>query len=321
MKKNERQNGIVHLLRTRKKMTAADLAAYFEVSERTIYRDIDALSQLKVPIIAYEGLGGGYEIDSTYFMPSIKLNSEEILLMQMVLKAGEQLKIPNMTKAYKLLNAKIENALDGEDRIKAMNVISHVSFEMNRIIPKAYHENVLQFVFDAFWKVCDIDVEYYHPEKNERTWRRFSPMSLSFEEGAWYLRGYCHLRGEARTLRLDRIVSLLCLDERNLHINTLIPKAKSDKFSEHLYELIIDPGLYRTIKDDHYLNNCVVISNTDPVHVKIKTSNKGDLLNLIMTHPNQVTAISPEWFLDEITVLCKNLNRKYLKKNISNPDI
>lgn len=190
MKKNERQNGIVHLLRTRKKMTAADLAAYFEVSERTIYRDIDALSQLKVPIIAYEGLGGGYEI----------------LLMQMVLKAGEQLKIPNMTKAYKLLNAKIENALDGEDRVKAINVISHVSFEMNRIIPKAYHENVLKFVFEALWKTCDIDVEYYHPEKNERTRRRFSPMSLSFEEGAWYLRGYCHLRGEARTLRLDRIV-------------------------------------------------------------------------------------------------------------------
>jgi predicted DNA-binding transcriptional regulator YafY len=62
MKKVERQNGIVHLLRIRRKMTANELASYFEVSERTIYRDIDALSQLQVPIIAYEGLGGGYEI-------------------------------------------------------------------------------------------------------------------------------------------------------------------------------------------------------------------------------------------------------------------
>ncbi|WP_313344570.1 DeoR family transcriptional regulator [Sedimentibacter sp.] len=47
MKKTERQNGIVHLLRIRRKMTVNELANYFEVSERTIYRDIDALSQKK----------------------------------------------------------------------------------------------------------------------------------------------------------------------------------------------------------------------------------------------------------------------------------
>lgn len=60
MKKTERQIGIVHLLRIRRKMNANELASYFEVSERTIYRDIDALSQLRVPIVAYEGLGVGY---------------------------------------------------------------------------------------------------------------------------------------------------------------------------------------------------------------------------------------------------------------------
>lgn len=60
MKKTERQIGIVHLLRILRKMNANELASYFEVSERTIYRDIDALSQLRVPIVAYEGLGVGY---------------------------------------------------------------------------------------------------------------------------------------------------------------------------------------------------------------------------------------------------------------------
>lgn len=104
MKKTERQNGIVHLLRARKKMTANELAAYFEVSERTIYRNIDALSQLRVPIISHEGLGGGYEIDSSYFFPSIKLSEREILMLLMVLKAGEELRVPNMTTDYNLLS-------------------------------------------------------------------------------------------------------------------------------------------------------------------------------------------------------------------------
>lgn len=316
MKKNERHNGIIHLLRTRKRMSASDLAAYFEVSERTIYRDIDALSQLKVPIIAYEGMGGGYEIDSAYFMPSIKLSSDEILLMQMVLKAGEQLKIPNMTNAYKILSGKVENALEGEDRSKAIDVISHISFDFSRIMPKSYHESVLTLIFEAFWNKNNLDIVYFHPEKNEESQRRFSPTALFFEDGAWYLTGLCHLRGESRTLRLDRIRSLFILKEKNSIMSAEIPKAINDKFSIHAYELLIDPALYRIIKDDIYLSESEIIESSDFVHLKVTTPYKSELLNLVMTHPVQVKAISPSWFLDEITQMCKNLFKNYF-----NPDI
>ena len=136
MKKTERQNGIIHLLRVRGKMTANELAAYFEVSERTIYRDIDGLSQLRVPLIAYEGMGGGYEIDPSYFIPSIKLSEQEILMLLMVLKAGEELRIPNMASDYNLLASKVINALSDAERQKASDVMSRIAFDIIRIKSK-----------------------------------------------------------------------------------------------------------------------------------------------------------------------------------------
>jgi predicted DNA-binding transcriptional regulator YafY len=128
------------------------------VSERTIYRDIDALSQLQVPIIAYEGLGGGYEIAPSYFMPSIKLSGQEVLMLLMVLKVGEELRIPNMAADYNLLSSKVINALSDEERQKAAQVMSHIEFNIIRIIPRVYIHDVIKPLLEALWRSCDLQI-------------------------------------------------------------------------------------------------------------------------------------------------------------------
>lgn len=326
MKKTERQNGIVHLLRIKKKMNAQDLANYFEVSERTIYRDIDALSQLHVPIIAYEGAYGGYEIDPTYFLPSIKLNEQEILMLLMVLKAGERLRFPNMVKDYNLLSTKVINALTDEERQKAMRVLSHIEFDGNRIKPKGYTQDVLTPILEAFWKSCDLLVAYYHPEKDVTEERRFSPTQLSFEEGGWYVMGFCHLRQAKRTFRMDRIKSMTCLNEINQHMNKPLTLPENDKFTWHTYELLIDPALYRIIKEDDYLEHVEILhadaqhaqlsdlQDAQPqIHLTIRTPYKNVLLQLILGHPEQVTVLKPDWFIHDIEKISHSLCKKYLK--------
>jgi predicted DNA-binding transcriptional regulator YafY len=313
MKKTERQNGIIHLLRARKKMTANELAGYFEVSERTIYRDIDALSQLHVPIVSYEGVGGGYEIDPSYFIPSIKLNEKEILILLMLLKAGEEFRIPNMTTDYNLLSGKLINVLSDEERGKAEQVISHIEFDIIRIMPKGYIHDVLTPLLEAFWKSCDLQIDYHHPERDETEHRRFSPVNLFFENGGWYLAGYCHVRQEKRTFRLDRIVSITCLEEENLYLNRPLSLPQNDRFLWHTYELIIDPTLYRVIKDDVYLQNADIKSTNDGLHLTVKTPFKSEICNLVLSHPKQVTALKPEEFLKEIEELSKAIYKKYFK--------
>lgn len=313
MKKTERLNGIIHLLRIRGKMTAFELASYFEVSERTIYRDIDALSQLRVPIIAYEGLGGGYEIDPTYFIPSIKLSEQEILMLLMVLKAGEELRIPNMAADYNLLSSKMMNALSDEDRQKATQVMSHIEFDIVQIIPKGYIYAVLGPIIEAFWKSCDLQIEYYHPERDETGVRRFSPIKLCFEKGVWYITGYCHLRNGKRTFRLDRIVSMTCLKEKNHYIDSQLSLPEDDKFQWVTYELIIDPALYRIIKEDSYLQYAEVKTMECGLHLTVKSQYKDEIKQLVLSHPRQVTALKPEAFTQEINKISLDLYEKYLK--------
>ena len=313
MKKTERQNGIIYLLRMRKKMTAKELADYFDVSERTVYRDIDALSQLHVPIISYEGLGGGYEIDSSYFLPSLKLSEQEILMLLMVLKAGEEFRIPNMATDYNLLNSKLLNVLPDEERQKAAQVISHIDFDILRIIPKGYEDDVLKPILEAFWRSCNLELSYYHPERNTTESRRFSPIELQFGDGGWYISGYCHLRQEKRTFRLDRIVSITCLDEENLYLNSELNLPEHDKFRWNTYELLIDPALYRIIKDDVYLQYAEVQSIESGLHLTVSTPYKDEICKLVLCHPNQVTALKPEEFLEEINKISTDICSKYLK--------
>lgn len=323
MKKTERQNGITHLLRMRRKMTAKELADYFDVSERTIYRDIDALSQLHVPIISYEGLGGGYEIDSSYFLPSIKLSEQEILMLLMVLKAGEEFRIPNMAADYNLLSGKLLNVLPDEERQKASQAISHINFDILRIIPKGYADDVLKPILEALFKSCDLQLSYYHPERNATESRRFSPIELQFGDGGWYINGYCHLRKEKRTFRLDRIVSITCVDEENHFINRELPVPEHDKFQWNTYELLIDPALYRIIKDDVYLQNAVTQSIDSKIHLTVRTPYKDEICKLVLCHPEKVTALKPEEFMDEIKQLSNALSEKYLdvsKRSLSDEE-
>ncbi|MFM9329906.1 helix-turn-helix transcriptional regulator [Paenibacillus mesotrionivorans] len=313
MKKTERQNGIVHLLRVRKKMTAHELARYFEVSERTIYRDIDALSQLQVPIIAYEGLGGGYEISPSYFMPSIKLSEQEALMLLMVLKAGEELHIPNLATDYNLLSSKVMNALSDEERQQAAQVMSHIEFNIIRIMPKGYIEDVLKPILEAFGRSCDLRMGYYHPERDETEHRQVSPIRLFFTDGGWYVKGFCHVRQAKRTFRLDRIVSLTCLDVENRYMNKELNLPDQDRFTWFTYELLIDPALYRIIKEDAYLQHTEVKTAANGLHLTIRTPYKNDILQLVLHHPEQVTALQPEAFLQEIEAISQAIHKKYCK--------
>lgn len=313
MKKTERQNGIVHLLRVRKKMPAHELARYFEVSERTIYRDIDALSQLQVPIIAYEGLGGGYEIDPSYFMPSIKLSEQEAFMLLMVLKAGEELHIPNLATDYNLLSSKVINALSDEERQKAAQVMSHIEFNIIRIMPKGYIQDVLNPLLEAFGRTCDLRMGYYHPERDETEYRQVSPIRLFFTDGGWYVKGFCHLRQAKRTFRLDRIMSLTCLEVQNRYMNSELSIPDQDKFKWNTYELLIDPALYRIIKEDAYLQHTEVKTVEGGLHLTVRTPYKSDILQLVLHHPEQVTALTPEAFLQEIGALSQAIHKKYCK--------
>ena len=155
-----------------------------------------ALSQLKIPIIAYEGLGGGYEIDDNYFMPSIRLTQDEVTVLLMVLKMGESAKMPSLMGTYASLRSKLLNSLDHKRCASVDDLMTRIQFFMSRIEPTAYKSGVFLTLLDALERNKRVKIKYYTPKANLYNDREASLNSLFFVEGGWYVRGYCHLRRE-----------------------------------------------------------------------------------------------------------------------------
>jgi len=311
MKKAERLNGLIFALNERGKLTAKDLSELFEVSERTIYRDIDALSQLKVPIISYEGLNGGYEIDLDYFLPSISLTEQEIIMLLITLKVGEELKLPNLSGDYQLLRSKIINTFSKTDYDRVEYLLDKMGFYFSRIEPTEYAAGIFSTIIEGLMNNVRIGMEYYVPERDQITERILSPTELFFDEGGWYLTGLCHMRNEKRTFRLDRIHGISLLEEVNQLKSDLQYKI-SDRYGEKNYILEFSPSFYRMIKDNAYMGKSQIISESPLVKVEIASQFKDEITKIILSHPTEVTIVEPADYKEEIKQIIETLSIKYL---------
>lgn len=128
MKKIERLLGIALTLNKYKKMTAEELAKKFEVDIRTIYRDIQALSELNVPIGAQTGPAGGYTIIDDYFIPSVTFTKEEIFSLMLCKKLIGRARTPSYAKYIRAAFLKIENVTSSEQMKKLDKINSRVRF-------------------------------------------------------------------------------------------------------------------------------------------------------------------------------------------------
>jgi predicted DNA-binding transcriptional regulator YafY len=310
MKKSERLNGIIFAIKENNLITASKLAKLFEVSMRTIYRDIDALSQLKVPIITHEGVHGGYSIDEAYFLPSIQLSEREIIMLLMVLKAGEAVKLPNLNSDYLLLRSKLINSLCELDREAAARILDRVYFSINQILPKAYASGVLDAILQAFRERRNLVLSYYSARRDEADLRMVSPKELSFSGGGWYLEGYCHLRKEKRMFRLDRIETIELHESENTMLDVPLTSS-TDKYQIREYSLLVEKAFFRILKDNEVFQNVQEVDEGHRLQLIVRTPYEDELTRLLLSEPNRIQAVGPVDFLQRLKEIIKELNNIY----------
>lgn len=312
MKKMERLVGIIYALRENKKMTAKQLAESFEVSERTIYRDIDALSQLKVPIISFEGFAGGYEIDESYFIPSIFFEEREILYLLICLRAGEILRMPNMKCSFESLKYKLLNILDEDIKQGFGKLLSRITLYMDRIIPNNYCENLIDKIIESFINYKDIVITYYTPKNDEYIKRRVTPYILSFDSGGWYIDGYCHYRSAKRCFRLDRIKDIEMSEEiySQAAVDRYMNKKKNKEGAIKI-KLEMYKGLYETMKNDYYFTNAKIKDFEYKVELDVYTYNIDYFILLAIENHSEVKIIEPKECINRIKKLCEKTLKKY----------
>lgn len=180
--------------------TAERLAAHFEVSTRTIKRDISALQQAGFPVWAQPGPGGGYVVDAAATLPPVNFTDAEVSGLAAAVAAHRGQPFDSHARAAL---AKVMNVMDETMRQRSTELGSRIWIDhadspdhaqTRRVIEQALHER----------RVLSMT---YQSTQGEESTRRVDPMLLAHTHGHWYLVAHCRLRDGIRWFRLDRVTS------------------------------------------------------------------------------------------------------------------
>lgn len=288
---------ILYYVLEKGKVTANELSEKFEVSVRTIYRDIDVISSAGIPIYATQGKGGGIEI------------ADDFVLKKSLLSEKEQEQILVALKGLEGINKQYENELltklSAFFKIKNTNWIE-VDFTnwqrgneydelFNDIKLAIINKNIIRFT--------------YFSSNEKETSREVKPIRLLFKGWDWYVYTFCLLRNEFRYFKLSRIRDLKILDENfedsyedvvlikeMEYKDTVRVKLKFDrKVAFRVYDEMGD------IKEDEEGN----------LYAEIELPNDYNLYNYIFSFGESVEVLEPIEIRNNIRDMINKMSRIY----------
>jgi len=197
---------ILHMLIHQKQVSAKELASRLEVSPRTIYRDVEALSKAGIPVYAIRGNGGGLGILDTYVLDKAILSTAEQQEILAALQSLQAVKDPDastaLAKLRTLFRADTPNWVEID-----FSDWSNARQEKFALLKRAIlHKHLLLF-------------DYYN-SNGEKNRRQVEPLQLLFKNKAWYLWGFCRTRQALRLFKVTRMRALQLLEE---HFEAEIP--------------------------------------------------------------------------------------------------
>jgi predicted DNA-binding transcriptional regulator YafY len=193
--KLERLISMIYKLLNHEVLSASKLAEEFQVSQRTIYRDIDVICAAGFPVVSHQGTKGGYGIMDGYKMDKSLLRSYDVASLITVLNS--------LSSVFE-----DEHAQGTIERLQTIGTEQQssslaVDFETRRMDPDA-----LSLLRTAITERNIIRFDYINV-KNERTTRGIEPVKLHFKYSNWYIYGYCQARQDYREFRLSRMMNLI----------------------------------------------------------------------------------------------------------------
>lgn len=207
--KVDRLISIIMILLDKERVGAQELADIFEVSPRTIYRDIDAINMAGIPVRGASGVGGGFEIMQNYKVDKKVFSTTDLSAILMGLSS-----LSNMIRGSELINAlaKVKSFIPADQakdiELKANQIYIDLSPWMGSINIQPYLEIIKTALQES--KLVSFD---YADRYGNKTARTAEPYQLVLKSSHWYFQGYCHKRNAFLLFRLSRISNLQMNEE------------------------------------------------------------------------------------------------------------
>lgn len=310
--KLDRLLSIVMILSNRRIVQAKELADLFDVSVRTIYRDIDAINLAGIPVVSYQGMGGGIGISDSFKIDKNVLSQDDILSILGALNGIKStLGDSKLYGTIEKIKGLIPEHKAGEYKEKASQLLidlspwegSDISSDRVKSIKKCIEE-------------CIVMSFEYSNSSGIVTRRDVEPLCLILKVNSWYLYAFCRERKDFRTFKLSRMRDIKISDEvftkRDITLERLQWAAEDENSIFHHIVLRFKPNLKILIEEKFGKEN-TALDEYGYVIVKIFYPVDNWLYSMILSYGEDVEVISPESLRDLIK------NKINLMKNIYFP--
>ena len=268
--KVDRLVSIIMILLEKRRVGAQELAAMFEVSPRTVYRDMEAINQAGIPVLSVPGVGGGFEIMPGYKVDRKAFSADDLSALMMGLN---NLSGVMQGDAFTHALAKVRSFIPAEQARAIELKASQVVIDPRPWMGGGHIARHLEVIKEALQQKRRLAFTYTDGHGN-RTERTVEPYQLVLKSNHWYVHAFCRSRNDFRLFRLSRMSGLRMLNEvfapRDCPKPTLefdeLPEALQTDIRLHIHAFVLDRVLdfcppERVTPDgaEYYLVDCPFI--------------------------------------------------------------
>jgi len=290
---------IVYLLLNKKTTTANELAAHFEVSKRTILRDIDTLTTAGIPIYTIQGKGGGISILDNFVLDKTAVSEEEqgkILLALQTLKAAD--------------DSEINELLDRLGNLFQKNSSNWLEIDFGRWGTRSLIDNSkFGQLKDAIVSSTAVEITYYG-SNSKRSERKIYPLKLVYKDKAWYLQGYCLERQDYRVFKVSRIKSMGILPEKFDSKDFVIPALESANIEYEPVRFKFSPDVIHRVYDD-FEDNEITLNADGSIIVTAQMPCSEWIYGYLLSYGASVEVLEPLSLRDKMIEQIGNLGKLY----------
>jgi predicted DNA-binding transcriptional regulator YafY len=228
----DRVTAILIQLQSKRVVKAQEIADRFGISLRTVYRDVKTLEEAGIPVIGEAGIG--YSIMEGYRLPPVMFTQEEAAALLTAEKLVEKLTDASTRQVYQAAMFKIKSVLRLTERDHIENLEQHIEvIDSPNFSGRQEDTAYLQEILKAIAAKSVINIDYFAEHSQEKTNRNVESVGIFFMGRYWYLIGWCCLRKDYRTFRLDHIrylsVTAIHFDKAHPSLQSFLSKVSKEK--------------------------------------------------------------------------------------------
>jgi predicted DNA-binding transcriptional regulator YafY len=319
MNRIDRLTAILIQLQGKKVVKAAEISDRFNISLRTVYRDVKALQEAGVPIGAEAGTG--YYIVEGYHLPPVMFSKEEAAALLTGEKLMEQFSDHSNRKQFSLAMEKIRSVLRGteKDYLESLDEnIAVLRYRPPNLEAEQFPNRFLTDIQQALGMNQVISMEYCSIQEEVATKREIEPVGIFHMSANWHLIAFCRLRQGYRDFRIDRIRKLSVLSthyHKNKHLSLqdyLEQQRQRNKEATYLIKIAIDNDVMRYLREQKYYYGLMDEKvNGDKTELTFLQSHLSHFARWMMMLGNHVDIIQPQELKTAVAELVTELHGHY----------